>query len=340
MLVDGGSFGRVIADDERLVAWVEALGIPATVLGVERDPGSVVRVQPVSSVTTRLIAGEAAPDAIKCRVVPNLCRQAVDAALVGRYRADQIVAGGQHDEAEAAPPRGSLPAFGWALRERLQRRENLIVMPARIEVRAVVARPAVRSFRIMEERSRLVVELLGNEKESDVGRFERQPAGDAPLALPLEPVAGIGVLTRPFNKWSKRPKRTVQIVRLTQDRREGGRDDGVEWGPEIYVPNPASTGSYDKVLMEGDAVSTLPPLGKPANLTERNFAEAGAFLLSTGTGRPSSEPKTVSCFDLLAVKDCEHRLVTITVRARLREVNDVLGHVRPAALATVTKRHA
>ena len=99
----------VFSHDERLVASVEALGISATVLGVERDPGSVVRVQPVSSVTARLIADaralrydEAAPDAIKCRVVPNLCRQAVEAAFARRYRSDQIVTGGQHAEVEAA----------------------------------------------------------------------------------------------------------------------------------------------------------------------------------------------------------------------------------------------
>ncbi len=98
----------VFSHDERFVASVEVLGIPATVLAVERDPGSVVRVQPVSSVTARLIADaralrydDAAPDAIKCRVVPNLCRQAVEAALAGRYRADQIAAGKHHAEVEA-----------------------------------------------------------------------------------------------------------------------------------------------------------------------------------------------------------------------------------------------
>ena len=78
----------VFTHDNRLAEAVRTLRIQATVLEVTRRPKSVVDIRacqdPVKQALDdafALCAGEAIPDGVAARVIPGLCRTAVEAAL-------------------------------------------------------------------------------------------------------------------------------------------------------------------------------------------------------------------------------------------------------------------
>ena len=98
----------VFTHDDRLPEAVRRLGISAHILEVTRRPGSVVEIRPALTPVERLLkdaqalcADEALPDAVAARVVPGLCRLAVEAAFTEAVRRRQLQAGKRHAEVEA-----------------------------------------------------------------------------------------------------------------------------------------------------------------------------------------------------------------------------------------------
>lgn len=99
----------VFTHDLRLVDAIVQLGIDATVLRVDRSPGSAVAVRPQSDAVGRLLeeAGALAGDPdvpidVARLVSPNLCRQALETALARNYRRTRHNAGDQPGDIEAA----------------------------------------------------------------------------------------------------------------------------------------------------------------------------------------------------------------------------------------------
>jgi energy-coupling factor transporter ATP-binding protein EcfA2 len=99
----------VFTHDNRLAAAVKDLEIPATILEVTRQPRSQVTVRPCLDVWDQALDDAAAinadpqvPDAIKERVVPGLCRTAVEAAFAQVYWRRQLRAGWTRAEVEEA----------------------------------------------------------------------------------------------------------------------------------------------------------------------------------------------------------------------------------------------
>ena len=98
----------VFTHDDRLPEAVRRLGISAHILEVTRRPGSVVEIRPALTPVERLLkdaqalcADEELPDAVAARVVPGLCRLAVEAAFTEAVRRRQLQAGKRHAEVEA-----------------------------------------------------------------------------------------------------------------------------------------------------------------------------------------------------------------------------------------------
>lgn len=99
----------VFTHDDRLPEAVRRLGIPAQILEVTRRPRSVVDVRPALTPVARqlkdardLCADDALPGNVAARVVPGLCRLAVEAAFIEATRRTQLRAGKPHAEVEAA----------------------------------------------------------------------------------------------------------------------------------------------------------------------------------------------------------------------------------------------
>lgn len=99
----------VFTHDLRLVDALEHLRIPATILEVVRSEGSEVSVMEMRDPVTQFLDDAAAivcdpevPSEVIRRVVPNLCRQAVEEALARRYRRERLTLGGDPDTVEAA----------------------------------------------------------------------------------------------------------------------------------------------------------------------------------------------------------------------------------------------
>ena len=99
----------VFTHDNRLAQAVRHLGIPATILEVTRRPGSAVQLrtsldpveQPLRDAGA-LTADASVPSEVAARVVPVLCRTAVEAAFTEAIWRQQLRAGRLHDEIEEA----------------------------------------------------------------------------------------------------------------------------------------------------------------------------------------------------------------------------------------------
>ena len=98
----------VFTHDNRLAQAVRQLSLPATILEVTRRPGSAVEVRacldPVEQALRdagALAADRSVPAEVAARVVPGLCRTAVEAAFTEAIWRRQLRAGRGHDEIEA-----------------------------------------------------------------------------------------------------------------------------------------------------------------------------------------------------------------------------------------------
>lgn len=99
----------VFSHDERLPAAIRARSIPAQLLDVTREEGSVVVVRENESPAQRYIADaeavildEGLDDTIKQKAAPGLFRMAVEAAAHQRFFTDQARKGAAYHESEAA----------------------------------------------------------------------------------------------------------------------------------------------------------------------------------------------------------------------------------------------
>jgi ABC-type hemin transport system ATPase subunit len=98
----------VFTHDSRLAQAVRQLGIPATILEVTRQSGSVVAIRPCLDPAEQalrdagaLAVDDSVPPAVAARVVPGLCRIAVEAAFTAAIWRRQLRAGHGHAEIEA-----------------------------------------------------------------------------------------------------------------------------------------------------------------------------------------------------------------------------------------------
>ena len=125
----------VFTHDNRLAQAVRQLSIPASILEVTRRPGSAVQVRtcldPVEQALRdagALAADGSVPSEVAARVVPGLCRTAVEAAFTEAIWRQQLRAGRRHDEIEDGPggrPRTpEPPCRTGADRRRVQRRRG------------------------------------------------------------------------------------------------------------------------------------------------------------------------------------------------------------------------
>jgi hypothetical protein len=98
----------VLTHDDRLPEAVRRLGIPARILEVARRPGSIVEVRPALTPVERqlrdaydLCTDDGLPENVAARVVPGLCRLAVEAAFTDAVRRKLLRAGKRHADVEA-----------------------------------------------------------------------------------------------------------------------------------------------------------------------------------------------------------------------------------------------
>jgi recombinational DNA repair ATPase RecF len=98
----------VFTHDDRLPEAIRRLDIAAHILEVTRRPGSVVDVRPGLDPVERqlkdaeaLCADDVLPENVAARVVPGLCRLAVEAAFTEAIRRAQLRAGRRHAQVEA-----------------------------------------------------------------------------------------------------------------------------------------------------------------------------------------------------------------------------------------------
>ncbi len=98
----------VFTHDDRLPEAVRRLGIAGRILEVSRRPESFVEVRPALTPVERLLkdaqdmcADDAVPQKVAARVIPGLCRMAVEAAFTEAIRRAQLSAGKRHAEVEA-----------------------------------------------------------------------------------------------------------------------------------------------------------------------------------------------------------------------------------------------
>jgi len=106
--VSGSRQVLVFTHDDRLPEAIRRLGIAAHVLEVTRRPGSAVEVRPGLDPVERqlqdaeaLCSDEVLPPNVAARVVPGLCRVAVEAAFTEAIRRGQLRQGRRHAEVEA-----------------------------------------------------------------------------------------------------------------------------------------------------------------------------------------------------------------------------------------------
>ena len=97
----------VFTHDNRLADAVRQLSIPAAILEVTRRPGSAVQIRtsldPVEQALRdagALAADDSVPSEVAARVIPGLCRTAVEAAFTEAIWRQQLHAGRPHDEIE------------------------------------------------------------------------------------------------------------------------------------------------------------------------------------------------------------------------------------------------
>jgi hypothetical protein len=98
----------VFTHDNRLAQAVRQLSIPASILEVTRRPGSAVEVRACLDAAEQalrdagaLAADRAVPAEVAARVVPGLCRTAVEAAFTEAIWRRQLRAGRGHADVEA-----------------------------------------------------------------------------------------------------------------------------------------------------------------------------------------------------------------------------------------------
>jgi recombinational DNA repair ATPase RecF len=98
----------VLTHDDRLPEAISRLDIAARILEVTRRPGSVVEVRPALNPVERqlkdaeaLSAEDALPEAVAARLIPGMCRLAVEAAFTDAIRRQQLRAGRRHAQVEA-----------------------------------------------------------------------------------------------------------------------------------------------------------------------------------------------------------------------------------------------
>lgn len=99
----------VFTHDDRLPDAVRRLGLPARIIEVKRRPGSIVAVHAAGDPCAQLLAdarqltvGDGVPLAVAERVIPGLCRAAIETACLEIARRRRLRAGAPHDEVEAA----------------------------------------------------------------------------------------------------------------------------------------------------------------------------------------------------------------------------------------------
>jgi ABC-type hemin transport system ATPase subunit len=99
----------VFTHDNRLAEAIRQLRLPAVILEVSRRPGSVVEVRPCLDPVAQalddagaLAADRSVPHDVAARVVPGLCRTAVEAAFTEAIWRRQLRDGRGHAEIEAA----------------------------------------------------------------------------------------------------------------------------------------------------------------------------------------------------------------------------------------------
>lgn len=97
----------VFSHDDRLPAAIRARSLPAQLLDVTREPGSVVMVKENDSPAHRYIADAEAvirddnlDDTVKRKATPGLFRMAVEAAAHQRFFTDQARAGANYQQSE------------------------------------------------------------------------------------------------------------------------------------------------------------------------------------------------------------------------------------------------
>lgn len=97
----------VFTHDDRLSEAVRRLGIAARTIAVARKPGSVIELREANHPVLAyfddafaLIRTAEAPPEVKGRVVPGLCRLALEAACIEVTRRRRLVAGQPHVEVE------------------------------------------------------------------------------------------------------------------------------------------------------------------------------------------------------------------------------------------------
>jgi recombinational DNA repair ATPase RecF len=98
----------VFTHDDRLPEAVRRLGITGRILEVSRRPGSIVEVRPALTPVERLLkdahdmcADDAVPQKVAGRVIPGLCRMAVEATFTEAIHRVQLSSGKRHAEVEA-----------------------------------------------------------------------------------------------------------------------------------------------------------------------------------------------------------------------------------------------
>ena len=97
----------VFTHDNRLAHAVRQLSIPASILEVTRRPGSAVQIRTCLDPAEQalqdaraLAADDSLPPEVAARVVPGLCRTAVEAAFTEAIWRHQLRAGRRHEEIE------------------------------------------------------------------------------------------------------------------------------------------------------------------------------------------------------------------------------------------------
>jgi recombinational DNA repair ATPase RecF len=99
----------VFTHDDRLAEAVRRLGLDASILLVSRRPGSVVAVDPAGNPCSQLLRdarqltrGDGVPLPVARRVIPGLCRSAIETVLIDAIRRRRLAAGASHVDVEAA----------------------------------------------------------------------------------------------------------------------------------------------------------------------------------------------------------------------------------------------
>jgi hypothetical protein len=99
----------ILTHDDRLPETVRRLRIPATIVEVDRGPGSQVMIAKVLDPIDRHLSDartvatdKQLPDPVKARVVPTLCRQALEATCIEVFRRRRLSRGDRHQDVEKA----------------------------------------------------------------------------------------------------------------------------------------------------------------------------------------------------------------------------------------------